>query len=138
MASTPPSTTSSSTPVPTAMDSAALRFCQKCHRRKSSLQYDSHTLCSHRRDVVCSLTTCCTECQDWSAEIVSEYLKHKKSLATKRGKMPATAASSGSSQPAVASSPLLGSPPRFPSVSDDDKIRDAILSVLQNCLSQVV
>ena len=101
-------------------------------------KYDSHTLCSHRRDVVCSLTTCCTECQDWSVEIMSEYLKHKKSLTTKRGKMSATAASSGSSQPAVASSPLLGSPPRFPSISDDDKIRDAILSVLQNCLSQVV
>ena len=58
---------------------------------------------------------------------MSEYLKHKKSLATKRGKKLAAAAASGSSQPAVASSPLLGSPPRLPSVSNDDKIWDAVL-----------
>ena len=68
-------------------------------------------------------------------DIMSEYLKHKKSLATERGKKLAAAAASGSSQPTVASSPLLGSPPRLPSISDDDKIRDAVLSVLQN-LSQ--
>ena len=78
-------------------------------------------------------TTRCPECQDWSVEIMSEYLKHKKSLATKRGEKAAAATASGSSQPAVASSPLLGSPPRLPSISDDDdKIRGAILSVLQN------
>ena len=68
-------------------------------------------------------------------DIMSEYLKHKKSPATKRGKKPAAAVASGSSQPAVASSPLLGFPPRLPSISDDDKIRNVVLSVLQN-LSQ--
>ena len=116
----------------------------------SSLKYDSHTFCSQCRDVVYSMTTRCSECRDWSADIMSEYLKHKKSLATKRGKKPAAAAASGSSQPAVASSPLLGSPPRLPSVSDDDKIRDAVLSAMmirsgmpfyrfyRICLSQVV
>ena len=135
MDSSTPSTTSSSAPTPTLMDSAALRSCQKCHRRMGSLKYDSHTFCSQCRDVVCSMATRRNECQDWSADIMSEYIKHKKSLATKRGKKPATAAASGSSQPAVASSPLLGSPPRLPSVSDDDKLRDAFLSVLQN-LSQ--
>ena len=66
---------------------------------------------------------------------MTEYLKHRKSLATKRGKKPAVAATFASSQPAVASSPLLGSPSRFPSVSHDSKIRDAVLSVLQS-LSQ--
>ena len=82
---------------------------------------------------MCNLTTCCQECQDWSLDFMSEYLKHKKFFATKRGKKPASA----SSQPAVASSPLLGSPPRLPSFSDDDRLRDAVVSVLQN-LSQVV
>ena len=82
--------------------------------------------------MVCNLTTRCHECQDWSSDFMSEYLKHKKSLATKRGKKPASAAASGSSQPAVASGPLLGFPPRLLSFSDDDRLRDAILSVLQN------
>ena len=84
---------------------------------------------------MCNLTTRCNECQDWSSDFMSEYLKHKKSLATKRGKKPAFAAASASSQPAVASSPLLGSPPKLPSFSDADRLRDAVLSVLQN-LSQ--
>ena len=70
----------------------------------SSLKHDSHSICSHCRDTVCSLDTRCSECK--------EYLKHKKSLAGKRGKKPAVAAASVS-QPAVESSPLLGSPPTF-------------------------
>ena len=36
------------------------------------------------------------------------------------------------SQPAVDSSPLLGSPPSFPSISEDSRIRDAVLAVLQS------
>ena len=62
---------------------------------------------------------------------MQEYLKHKKSLATKRGKKPAVAAASVS-RPAVESSTLLGSPPTFPSISEDSKIRDAVLAVLQS------
>ena len=61
---------------------------------------------------------------------MQEYLKHKKSLATKRGKKPAVAAASVC-HPAVESSPLLGSPPSFPSIIEDSKIRDAVLAVLQ-------
>ena len=98
MASTPPLSSSSTPPVSTAMDSAALRSCLKCHRRMNSLKYDSHTVCSQCRDVTCSLETRCTECKDWSVEIMTEYLKHRKSLATKRGKKPAVAAASASSQ----------------------------------------
>ena len=138
MASTPPLSSSSTPPVLMAIDSAALRSCRKCHRRMSSLKYDSHTVCSECRDVMCSLESRCDECKDWSVEIMTEYLKHRKSLATKRGKKPAVAAASISSQPAVASSPLLGSPPTFPSVSDDSKIRDAVLSFYSHYLSQVV
>ena len=123
-----PSTTSSPAHVPAPMDSSALHSYVKCHRRMSSLKYDSHTICSQCRDVVRSFSTCCDECSNWSAEIMSDYLKHKKALATKSRKRPATSASA-SIQPAVASNPLLGSPPRLPTVSDDDKIRDTVLSV---------
>ena len=83
------------------------------------------------RDTVCSVDSRCSKCKDWTLEVMQEYLKHKKSLATKRGKKPAVAAASVS-QPAVESSPLLGSPPTFPSISDDSKIRDAVLAVLQS------
>ena len=62
---------------------------------------------------------------------MQEYLKHEKSLATKRGKKPAVAAASVSHS-TVESSPLLGSPPSFPSISEDSKIRDAVMAVLQS------
>ena len=52
MASTPPLSLSSSTPMSTVMDSAALRSCPKCHRRMSSLKSDSHSVCSHCRETV--------------------------------------------------------------------------------------
>ena len=97
----------------------------------SSLKYDSHSVCTHCRETVCSLDSRCSEYKDWSLEVMQEYLKHKKSLATKRGKKPAVAAASVS-HPAVESSPLLGSPPSFPSISEDSKIRDAVLAVLQS------
>ena len=129
MALTPPLSSSSSTPISMAMDSAALRSCPKCHRRMSILKHDSHSICSLCRDTVCSLDTRCSECKDWPVDIMQEYLKHKKSLAGKRGKKPAVASVS---QPAVESSPLLGSPPTFPSISDDSKVRDAVLAVLQS------
>ena len=133
MASTPPSTSSSSTPL--VMDPAALRSCVKCHRRMSSLKYDSHTLCSECRVVVCNLTTHCDECKDWSSDFMSAYLQHKKSLATKRGKKPASASAPGSSLPAVTSSQLVGSPVRLPSFADFDRLKQAVVSTLQN-LSQ--
>ena len=130
MASTPPSTSSSS--MPPVMDSAALRSCIKCHRRMSSLKHDSHTLCFQRRDVVCTLTTRCNECEDWSSDFMSAYLQHKKSLATKRDKKPVSASATGSSLLAVTSSQLVGSPVRLPSFADDDRLKDAVLFALQN------
>ena len=111
-----PSTTSSPAHVPAPMDSFALHSYVKCHRRMSSLKYDSHTICSQCRDVVRSFSTCCDECSNWSAEIMSDYLKHKKALATKSRKRPATSASA-SIQPAVASNPLLGSPLGYPQLA---------------------
>ena len=134
MASSAPSPPTPTTSTVAAIDSSALRSCIKCHRRMSSLKYDLHIVCSQCCDVVCSLTTRCEECTDLSSEVMSDYLKHKKSLATKGKKKPVTSASSVLPS-AVASNPLLGSPPRLPTVSDDSKIRDTVLLVL-HALSQ--
>ena len=122
------STTATTTALPSPMDSSALRFCGKCHRRMSSLKYDLHTVCSQCREVICSVTTRCDECRAWSIDVMTDYLKHKKSLATKSKKKSVTSASI--IPPAVVSSPLLGSPSRLPSVSDDAKIRDTVLSAV--------
>ena len=131
MASTPPSSSSSSTSATVAMDSAALRSCPKCRRRMSSLKHDSHTICSHCREVVCSVETRCSKCQSWSVESMQEFLKYQKSLAGKRSKKPAVTAASVI-QPAVDSSPLEPSPPSMPSVSEASRLKDAVLAVLQS------
>ena len=94
----------------------------------SSLKHDQHTICSQYRDIVCSLTTRCDECRSWSNDTMADYVRHKKSLATKSMKKPVTSASSLIT-PAVASNPLLGSSPRLPSVNDDAKIKDTVLCV---------
>ena len=62
---------------------------------------------------------------------MQEYLKHKKSLAGKRSKKPAVTAASVS-QPTVDSSPLEPSAPSIPSVSEDSRMKDAVLAVLQS------
>ena len=90
----------------------------------------THTICSHCREVVCSLETRCSECQTWSVESMQEYLKYKKSLAGKCDNKPAVTAAFVS-QPAVHSSPLESSP-SVPSVSEDSRIKDAVLAVLQS------
>ena len=130
MASTPPSS-SSATSTPAAMDSAALRSCLKRRRRMSSLKHDSHTICSHCREVVCSVETRCSECQSWSVESMQEYIKYQKSLAGKRSKKPVVTAASVS-QPAVDSSPVEPSTSSIPSVSHDSRLKDAVLAVLQS------
>ena len=136
MASSVPSTSTPTTSAVATMDSSALYSYIKCHRRMGSLKYDLHTVCSQCRDVVCSLTTRCEECTDWSSEVMSDYLKHKKSLATKSKKKPVTSASSVvSSDTGCCIQPFVRFPPRLPTVSDDSKIRDSVLSVL-HALSQ--
>ena len=131
MASTPPPSSSSSTFATAAMDSAALRSCPKCRRRMSSLQHDSPTICSHCREVVCSVETRCSKCQSWSVESMQKFLKYQKSLAGKRSKKPAVTAASVI-QPAVDSSPVEPSPPSMPSVSEASRLKDAVLAVLQS------
>ena len=129
MSLTPPATTSSAS-TPTNMDPTALHTCHGCHRRMNSLKYDTHTLCTQCRDVNCNNSNRCDECRDWSAGVMSAYLQHKRSLATKRSKKPA-AATSVSSQPAVTAGPSVGSPVSLPSLADGDRLKEAILSALQ-------
>ena len=64
---------------------------------------------------------------------MQEHLKYQCSLAGKRSsKKPAVTAASVI-QPAVASSPVVSSPPSVSaSVSDDSRLKDAVLAVLQS------
>ena len=55
-----------------------------CTTRLSELCYDTHSKCESCRGQVCSDVTFCSECEGWSADFRKLYLKHKKSLLTKR------------------------------------------------------
>ena len=67
-----------------------------------------------------------------SIESMQEHLKYQRSLAGKRSsKKPAVTAAS-IIQPAVASSPIVSTPSVSASVSDDSRLKDAVLAVLQS------
>ena len=60
------------------------RTCVLCTNRLSELCYDTHTKCEACRGQVCSDVSFCSECEGWSADFRKLYLKHKRSLLTKR------------------------------------------------------
>ena len=60
------------------------RTCVLCSTRLSELCYDTHSKCETCRGKVCSDVSFCSECESWSPEFRKLYLKHKKSLLTKR------------------------------------------------------
>ena len=60
------------------------RTCVLCTTRLSELCYDTHSKCEACRGQVCSDVSFCSECEGWSADFRKLYLKHKKSLLTKR------------------------------------------------------
>ena len=60
------------------------RTCVLCSTRLSELCYDTHSKCETCRGKVCSDVSFCSECESWSADFRKLYLKHKKSLLTKR------------------------------------------------------
>ena len=74
------------------------RSCVLCITRLSELCYDTHSKCESCRGQVCSDVSFCSECEGWSADFRKLYLKHKRSLLTKRvskqnrraGKSPST------------------------------------------------
>ena len=55
-----------------------------CPTRLSELCYDTHLKCESCRGQVCSDVIFCSECEGWSSDFRKLYLKHKKSLHTKR------------------------------------------------------
>ena len=68
-----PSTTASSA----ALDVSALRSCLHYTKRMSSVKYDKHTICLACRNVTCSVEVRCSECSDWTLDVMQEYLKHR-------------------------------------------------------------
>ena len=130
MASTSPTTAASATPPP--MDSAALRSCPCYHCRMSSLKHDTHTLCSHCREVNCNMIDRCDECREWSSDTLTTYLSYKRTLASKRSKKPQPAPVS---QPAVTGSSVGPSSVSTSALADGDRLREAVLSAIQS-LSQ--
>ena len=60
------------------------RVCASCGARMSSIEYDPHLHCATCIGHQCSLEVRCDGCKDWTAETMSNYLKHQASLKTKR------------------------------------------------------
>ena len=60
------------------------RTCISCTTRLSELCYDTHTLCEACRGKVCSSTSFCKECENWTDEFRKLYVRHKRSLLLKR------------------------------------------------------
>ena len=74
--------TTSSASAPAASGDKIKRC--RCGSRMSRTCYDSHLLCTNCRGVTCNLEARCDECQAWSREQMTRYLKHKASLLRKR------------------------------------------------------
>ena len=126
MASQPLSTSTPSltfVPLSPAVDVSAHHSCQRCARRMSSFKYDKHTVCNQCRHVNCAVDVKCSECSSWTADIMQEYLEHRKSLVLKGRKKPAlaTPSSSPSPTPVVSTVSSLVSRPAIPTVSDDQR-----------------
>ena len=78
-----PSPTPSTMASSAALDVSAHRSCLRCTKRMSSGKYDKHTICLACRNVTCSVEVRCSECSDWTLDVMQDYLKHRKSLSPK-------------------------------------------------------
>ena len=65
------------------MDLDSRRDCVTCKTRMSSLLHDSYKICCPCRGFECFLDRRCTECKDWSEEVMLKYIKYRKSLDSK-------------------------------------------------------
>ena len=61
------------------MDLDSRRNCVTCKTRMSSLLHDCHKICSACRGFDCPLDKQCLECAAWSEEVMSKYVKYRKS-----------------------------------------------------------
>ena len=66
-----------------SMDLDSRHNCVTCKTRMSSLLHDSHSICCACRGHDCSLDVRCSECEDWSEEVMTKYVKYRKSLDSK-------------------------------------------------------
>ena len=80
--------------------------CVLCTTRLSELCCDAHSKCEACRGQVCSDVSFCSECEGWSADFRKLYLKHGRSLLTKR-----VSEQSGGAGESKGESPSVGAPP---------------------------
>ena len=113
--SAPPSSGSSSTDAATDR-----RTCLTCHRWMSKKTFDRHTVCVVCRGSDCDLNHRCEECTEWPEEELLLYVKHRRTLKSKRSK-PKTQAP----PPPVA--PSVPSPQPAPRVDLESRL-DALAS----------
>ena len=60
------------------------RTCLKCTTRLSELCYDTHTLCETCRGKVCDYNSFCEECDSWTKDFRTLYMRHQRKLYLKR------------------------------------------------------
>ena len=89
-------TTSSATSTSASASATATghRICSTCKKRISDKRLDSHSICVGCRPVRCDLTNRCDECRSWTEAEMTDYLKHRKSLDSKRKVKPSTTVTS--------------------------------------------
>ena len=68
------------------VDQDSRRTCPSCNLRMSSFLHDRHSKCINCRGNECSLENRCSECESWSNEVMSKYVKHCKSLDCKKAR----------------------------------------------------
>ena len=93
----PPSSGSSSDTAPDR------RTCITCHRWMSKKTFDCHTICVACRGSDCDIDHRCEECTEWPEEELLLYVKHRRTLKSKRSK-PKTQAPPPPAAPSVPSS----------------------------------
>ena len=79
------------TPAPPSSGSSSdaatdRRTCLTCHRWMSKKTFDRHTVCVACRGSDCDIDHRCEECTDWLEEELLLYVKHRRSLTSKRSK----------------------------------------------------
>ena len=86
-----PSPTTSATASPTAssspaVDVSAYRSCHRCDKRMSSVIYDNYTLCLPCRNVTYSVEFRCSECSEWSVDLIKILPKAQEIFSLQREK----------------------------------------------------
>ena len=60
-----------------------LRYCH-CGRRMSTLTYDFHSVCVNCRSIDCDFDHRCDDCADTAGDIMTNYIKYRRSLKSKQ------------------------------------------------------